>query len=92
MTLRTLNYGNYGIFLIVGSAGFCPSTVWNWGLEKAEILGLGLRTPRLGKDWGPKRSCEPKDPLVGDIIQKPVNTNIDGYTFCYSYNQLCLQL
>ena len=27
MTLRTLNYGNYGIFLIMGSAGFCPSTV-----------------------------------------------------------------
>ena len=25
--LRTLNYGNYGIFLIMGSAGFCPSTV-----------------------------------------------------------------
>ena len=22
MTLRTLNYGNYGIFLIVGNAGF----------------------------------------------------------------------
>ena len=28
MTLRTLNYGNYGIFLIMGNAGFCPSTVW----------------------------------------------------------------
>ena len=26
MTLRTLNYGNYGIFLIMGNAGFCPST------------------------------------------------------------------
>ena len=26
MTLRTLNYGNYGIFLIMGHAGFCPST------------------------------------------------------------------
>ena len=30
MTLRTLNYGNYGIFLIMGNAGFCPSTVV-WG-------------------------------------------------------------
>ena len=29
MTLRTLNYGNYGIFLIMGSAGFCPSAVGN---------------------------------------------------------------
>ena len=27
MTLRTLNYGNYGIFLSMGHAGFCPSTV-----------------------------------------------------------------
>ena len=23
MTLRTLNYGNYGILLIMGNAGFC---------------------------------------------------------------------
>ena len=27
MTLRTLIYGNYGIFLIMGNAGFCPSAV-----------------------------------------------------------------
>ena len=27
MTLRTLKYGIYGIFLIMGNAGFCPSTV-----------------------------------------------------------------
>ena len=27
MTLRTLNYGNYGILLIMGNAGFCPSAV-----------------------------------------------------------------
>ena len=27
MTLRTLNYGNYGRFLIMGNAGFRPSTV-----------------------------------------------------------------
>ena len=40
MTLRTLNYGNYGIFLIMGNAGFCPSTVWvwlyTWGLVDAD--------------------------------------------------------
>ena len=36
MTLRTLNYGNYGIFLIMGNAGFCPSTV-----ERA-FLGCGV--------------------------------------------------
>ena len=27
MTPRTLNYGNYGIFLIMGNVGFCPSAV-----------------------------------------------------------------
>ena len=27
LSLRTLNYGNYGIFLIMGSAGFISSTV-----------------------------------------------------------------
>ena len=35
MTLRTLNYGNFGIFLILGNAGFCQSTVW-------ELQALGL--------------------------------------------------
>ena len=44
MTLRTLNYGNYGIFLIMGHAGFCPSTV---GMESRRVLSsTGLR-PRL---------------------------------------------
>ena len=39
MTLSTLNYGNYGIFLIMGHAGFCPSTVWSpWQLEGGKIL------------------------------------------------------
>ena len=27
MTLRTLNHGNYGIFLVKGTAGFISSTV-----------------------------------------------------------------
>ena len=41
MTLRTLNYGNYGIFLIMGHAGFCPSTVveGSWG-NFASSLGM----------------------------------------------------
>ena len=49
--IRTLNYGNYGIFLTMSHAGFCPSTV----LAKASCVthnmagltgrdeGLGLR-------------------------------------------------
>ena len=46
MTLRTLNYGNYGIFLIMGSAGFCPSAVWIlvFGFKAAELpLGHDVR-------------------------------------------------
>ena len=49
MTLRTLNYGNYGIFLIMGNAGFCPSTVvmvmivmtvqhWSYNLSELQAL------------------------------------------------------
>ena len=44
MTLRTLNYGNYGIFLIMGNAGFCPSTVVSiegLGAKGAGMLGGG---------------------------------------------------
>ena len=38
MTLRTLNYGNYGIFLIKGNAGFCPSAVLLApALQRAEV-------------------------------------------------------
>ena len=55
MTLRTLNYGNYGIFLIMGSAGFCPSTVssippfptknqGDEGMGKAARIGTALST------------------------------------------------
>ena len=42
MTLRTLNYGNCGIFLIMGNAGFCPSTV---RLGKAVVELTGDFTP-----------------------------------------------
>ena len=40
MTLRTLNYGSYGIFLIMGNAGFCPSTVVTIVVEGLGLLGL----------------------------------------------------
>ena len=42
MTLRTLKYGNYGIFLIMGNAGFCPSTVV-LVLLQALILEVGMK-------------------------------------------------
>ena len=41
MTLRTLNYGNYGIFLIMGHAGFCPSTV-RIGFLKGFVTGVQI--------------------------------------------------
>ena len=43
MTLRTLNYEKYDIFLIMGNAGSCPSTV-NLGFG---FLGLAIVTLRL---------------------------------------------
>ena len=38
MTLRTLNYGNYGIFLKMGNAGFCPSAV-AYGRRGVQVKG-----------------------------------------------------
>ena len=43
MTLRTLHYGNYGIFLIMGNAGFRPSTVSRVALRAT------IRSIRLSK-------------------------------------------
>ena len=40
MTLRTLNYENYGIFLIMCNAGFCPSTVPLWNCVPKTIIGV----------------------------------------------------
>ena len=42
MTLRTLNYGNYGIFLIMGHAGFCPSTVGAHTLDLNRVVQVLL--------------------------------------------------
>ena len=42
MTLRTLNYGSYGIFLIMGHAGFCPSTV-SGVISKVTIIITHIR-------------------------------------------------
>ena len=44
MTLRTLNYGNYGIFLIMGHAGFWPSTV---SFRRSTYFGLGDSAPKI---------------------------------------------
>ena len=66
MTLRPLNYGNYGIFLIMGNAGFCPSAVCLMfgfrvqGQGFGTSRGLGLRVQGfadsefrgLGLLWG----------------------------------------
>ena len=54
MTLRTLNYGNYGIFLIMGIAGFCPSTVAP--VKEAE---------EVGRRWDRRELQSPDLPVVG---------------------------
>ena len=41
MTLRTLNYGKYGIFLIMGNAGFISSTAVIPVFGLGEELGEG---------------------------------------------------
>ena len=46
MTLRTLNYGNYGIFLIMGNAGFCPSTVSQGPKARMKVGGIIPRKTR----------------------------------------------
>ena len=51
MTLRTLNYGNYGIFLIMGHAGFCPSTVTRTSDAKSGVMkgkALGQKASKCG--------------------------------------------
>ena len=41
MTFRSINYGNYGMFLVMGNAGFISSTVVHW--VGFRVLGLGFR-------------------------------------------------
>ena len=48
MTLRTLNYGNYGIVLIMGNAGFCPSAVWFMELW---VSGIAVGVVQGRKSW-----------------------------------------
>ena len=47
ITARTLNYGNYGIFIIMGNAGLISSTV---GLR---VERLGTLNPCSGKPSNP---------------------------------------
>ena len=47
ITLRTLNYGNYGIFLIMGNAGFISSGVGVVLFASAVVLNIPPSTCRL---------------------------------------------
>ena len=42
MTLKTLNYGNYGIFFTMGNVRFRPSTVS--ACDEGGLVGLWLTT------------------------------------------------
>ena len=52
ITLRTLNDGNYGIFLVMGDAGFISSTVFSRSKARFEsgllVKGSGIRVEGLG--------------------------------------------
>ena len=58
MTLRTLNYGNYGIFLIMGNAGFCPSAVVM--IVRPETT----QAPILNTSKSPDRALRFQEPYV----------------------------
>ena len=49
MTLRTLNYGNYGICLVMGNAGFKSATV------AMTVLALLIPPPPPVMGWDPGR-------------------------------------
>ena len=78
MTLRTLNYGNYGIFLIMGNAGFCPSAVeepsW-YPLEELEAR----REARTRVDSAPPPSAPPAFDV--DILAFITYLNLPKPTF-----------
>ena len=54
MTLRTLNYGNYGIFLIMGNAGFCPISSSGGTREPQGSLELQRRPQRQVRCFTPQ--------------------------------------
>ena len=79
MTLRTLNYGNYGIFLIMGNAGFCPSTVARV-LRGAEMDSGGFGGPGNPYAQGDFPDAgfpgAPGRDLGGGILKNPLRVTI----------------
>ena len=60
MALRTLNYGNYGIFLIMGNAGFCPSAVNKKGTGFLGFVDAPYTKPPVewaSRTWKPRRKA-----------------------------------
>ena len=54
MTLRTLDYGNYGLFLIMGNAGFISSAV----VPVFSLLGcFRLTEPRVDNPFEATVDC-----------------------------------
>ena len=51
MTLRTLNCGNYGIFLFMGNAGFISSTVLAAQVLRQFLQGIILLLGGLPGFW-----------------------------------------
>ena len=81
MALRTLNYGNYGIFLIMGNAGFCPSTVSMLTIITLTVTRSLSKSTRAFKHvaimvtsfWSSRKArvlCERCSPRRGNAIQQ----------------------
>ena len=65
MTLRTLNYGNYCMFLMMGNAGFCPSAV---------IL-MAAHPQILDSSEAP---FSPRDPKISTGLQAEPGSRVKG--------------
>ena len=92
ITLRTQNYGNYDIFLIMGNAGFISSSVLNqgcllWGLCNKDpticgaILGSPFRISSTAGSCGCRGNLGGAEPSVGGLTWDSKIQSIVGCRF-----------
>ena len=81
--MRTLNYGNYGIFLTMGNTGFISPTVFG-----AMIL-VSLESIDLPKSPGPpSRPCVPTTRTACEALNRLVNVSLSELETLDSLNPL----
>ena len=84
MTLRTLNYGNYGIFLILDNAGFiiinrtteCMSSWQASAYAAAEVRKVGIRAWMIEEVRN--ASAVPGFPYDYDATHRPLSSSFWG--------------